>query len=182
MLKAESSPKNGLASEAPLAGRRMVRIAGLEPARLAALPPQSSVSANSTISALACVAEAHRKMICEPTFTSAQRRLGLNNEAGRSLKSKRIEVTIRTAPGVYGPRLSQAQRSANRPPTIFQHDSACRHAAAGTAAVRTVEGRVHERSRAPLCVYGDGSSHCHPRQCCGWVVLKSLPRSLPKSN
>src|SRR5438094_3370462 len=29
----------------------MVRIAGLEPARLAALPPQSSVSANSTISA-----------------------------------------------------------------------------------------------------------------------------------
>src|SRR2546429_4051678 len=29
----------------------LVRIAGLEPARLAALPPQSSVSANSTISA-----------------------------------------------------------------------------------------------------------------------------------
>ena len=31
--------------------KKMVRIAGLEPARLAALPPQSSVSANSTISA-----------------------------------------------------------------------------------------------------------------------------------
>src|SRR5947207_15921321 len=31
--------------------RKLVRIAGLEPARLAALPPQSSVSANSTISA-----------------------------------------------------------------------------------------------------------------------------------
>jgi hypothetical protein len=30
----------------------MVRITGLEPVRLAALPPQSSVSANSTISAL----------------------------------------------------------------------------------------------------------------------------------
>src|SRR5438045_6790891 len=30
---------------------KLVRIAGLEPARLAALPPQSSVSANSTISA-----------------------------------------------------------------------------------------------------------------------------------
>src|SRR5438046_10546661 len=29
----------------------LVRIAGLEPARLAVLPPQSSVSANSTISA-----------------------------------------------------------------------------------------------------------------------------------
>ena len=29
----------------------MVRIAGLEPAHLAALPPQSSVSANSTICA-----------------------------------------------------------------------------------------------------------------------------------
>src|SRR5437867_12602436 len=35
---------------AELAGK-LVRIAGLEPARLAALPPQSSVSANSTISA-----------------------------------------------------------------------------------------------------------------------------------
>src|SRR5437867_2493228 len=31
--------------------KELVRIAGLEPARLAALPPQSSVSANSTISA-----------------------------------------------------------------------------------------------------------------------------------
>ena len=31
--------------------KKLVRIAGLEPARLAALPPQSSVSANSTISA-----------------------------------------------------------------------------------------------------------------------------------
>ena len=31
--------------------KQLVRIAGLEPARLAALPPQSSVSANSTISA-----------------------------------------------------------------------------------------------------------------------------------
>src|SRR5437879_1831474 len=31
--------------------KNLVRIAGLEPARLAALPPQSSVSANSTISA-----------------------------------------------------------------------------------------------------------------------------------
>jgi hypothetical protein len=29
----------------------MVRLAGLEPARVAPLPPQSSVSANSTISA-----------------------------------------------------------------------------------------------------------------------------------
>src|SRR5256885_17216197 len=35
-------------SKAP---KKLVRIAGLEPARLAALPPQSSVSANSTISA-----------------------------------------------------------------------------------------------------------------------------------
>src|SRR6266704_1363942 len=35
-------------SETP---KKVVRIAGLEPARLAALPPQSSVSANSTISA-----------------------------------------------------------------------------------------------------------------------------------
>ncbi len=33
----------------------VVRIAGLEPARLAALPPQSSVSANSTISALGSI-------------------------------------------------------------------------------------------------------------------------------
>src|SRR5436190_9755295 len=32
-------------------GRRLVRVAGLEPARLSALPPQSSVSANSTIRA-----------------------------------------------------------------------------------------------------------------------------------
>jgi hypothetical protein len=30
---------------------KVVRIAGVEPARLAALPPQSSVSANSTICA-----------------------------------------------------------------------------------------------------------------------------------
>ncbi|MDB6064154.1 MAG: hypothetical protein JWR26_362 [Pedosphaera sp.] len=30
----------------------MVRLAGLEPARVTPLPPQSSVSANSTISAL----------------------------------------------------------------------------------------------------------------------------------
>ena len=30
---------------------KMVRLAGLEPARVAPLPPQSSVSANSTISA-----------------------------------------------------------------------------------------------------------------------------------
>src|ERR1043166_5276630 len=32
-------------------GRKMVRIAGLEPARVTPLPPQSSVSANSTICA-----------------------------------------------------------------------------------------------------------------------------------
>ena len=36
-----------------LENKGMVRLAGLEPARLAALPPQSSVSANSTISAAA---------------------------------------------------------------------------------------------------------------------------------
>jgi hypothetical protein len=32
-------------------GGKMVRLAGLEPARVTPLPPQSSVSANSTISA-----------------------------------------------------------------------------------------------------------------------------------
>jgi hypothetical protein len=32
--------------------KRLVRLAGLEPARVTPLPPQSSVSANSTISAL----------------------------------------------------------------------------------------------------------------------------------
>ena len=35
--------------------KNLVRIAGLEPARLAALPPQSSVSANSTICAPALI-------------------------------------------------------------------------------------------------------------------------------
>jgi hypothetical protein len=34
-----------------IAGNEVVRIAGLEPAHLSALPPQSSVSANSTICA-----------------------------------------------------------------------------------------------------------------------------------
>ena len=36
----------------PVPGKKLVRLAGLEPARLSPLPPQSSVSANSTISAL----------------------------------------------------------------------------------------------------------------------------------
>src|SRR5271170_2062032 len=35
----------------------LVRLAGLEPARVTPLPPQSSVSANSTISALAAINE-----------------------------------------------------------------------------------------------------------------------------
>src|SRR5438105_653311 len=48
--KSKSSMKSRdlTASKTP---KKLVRIAGLEPARLAALPPQSSVSANSTISA-----------------------------------------------------------------------------------------------------------------------------------
>ena len=37
--------------------KKVVRIAGLEPARIAPLPPQSSVSANSTICATACYYE-----------------------------------------------------------------------------------------------------------------------------
>src|SRR5881394_3723436 len=39
---------------------KVVRIAGLEPARLTALPPQSSVSANSTICATGGVMKQHR--------------------------------------------------------------------------------------------------------------------------
>ena len=38
----------------------LVRLAGLEPARVSPLPPQSSVSANSTISATGYVIEAVR--------------------------------------------------------------------------------------------------------------------------
>jgi hypothetical protein len=37
--------------ECPVLQGKVVRIAGLEPAHLSALPPQSSVSANSTICA-----------------------------------------------------------------------------------------------------------------------------------
>src|SRR6266566_6254512 len=37
--------------------KKMVRIAGLEPARVAPLPPQSSVSANSTI----CAQDSHNE-------------------------------------------------------------------------------------------------------------------------
>src|SRR6185503_21164304 len=43
--------KSPIKSRVWTASKKLVRIAGLEPARLAALPPQSSVSANSTISA-----------------------------------------------------------------------------------------------------------------------------------
>jgi hypothetical protein len=54
-----SSPDSGVicvvsVSEAPefsISEGKLVRLAGLEPARLSPLPPQSSVSANSTISA-----------------------------------------------------------------------------------------------------------------------------------
>jgi hypothetical protein len=45
-------PSNS-AQEKYFMGKFLVRIAGLEPAHLAALPPQSSVSANSTICATA---------------------------------------------------------------------------------------------------------------------------------
>ena len=38
--------------------RELVRLAGLEPARVTPLPPQSSVSANSTISAFNALNEA----------------------------------------------------------------------------------------------------------------------------
>jgi hypothetical protein len=43
--------KTWVASAESYSSGKVVRIAGLEPARLAALPPQSSVSANSTICA-----------------------------------------------------------------------------------------------------------------------------------
>ena len=44
--------------------KTLVRLAGLEPARLAPLPPQSSVSANSTISAPSDNPQ-HAKVICK---------------------------------------------------------------------------------------------------------------------
>src|SRR5580700_3063012 len=44
---------------------KVVRIAGLEPARLAALPPQSSVSANSTISATRAAYSARCRLRCK---------------------------------------------------------------------------------------------------------------------
>ena len=49
----------------------MVRIAGLEPARLAALPPQSSVSANSTISATRHKLK-HQKLRTQADFGSLE--------------------------------------------------------------------------------------------------------------
>src|SRR5437762_14051414 len=49
--KTTRSPIKSSVSAISKAPKKLVRIAGLEPARLAALPPQSSVSANSTISA-----------------------------------------------------------------------------------------------------------------------------------
>jgi hypothetical protein len=53
---------------------KLVRIAGLEPACLAALPPQSSVSANSTICALG-------RIIKQPAPPKARR---FSGPAGRS--------------------------------------------------------------------------------------------------
>jgi hypothetical protein len=50
-----------------LFGRELVRLAGLEPARLSPLPPQSSVSANSTISATVGT----RQFAQEPSKTQA---------------------------------------------------------------------------------------------------------------
>src|SRR5438034_9260866 len=69
----------------------LVRIAGLEPARLAALPPQSSVSANSTICAHGNVSSgiqsfsgltSHRK---EPVLTSVLTR------SAKSTRGKRFQ-------------------------------------------------------------------------------------------
>src|SRR5438445_3547409 len=51
--------------------KKLVRIAGLEPARLAALPPQSSVSANSTISATRHKLK-HQKLRTQADFGSLE--------------------------------------------------------------------------------------------------------------
>src|SRR5881398_349751 len=49
---------------------KMVRLAGLEPARIAPLPPQSSVSANSTITAQ-CALPIHQSLSASNVFFCA---------------------------------------------------------------------------------------------------------------
>ena len=73
--------------------RKMVRIAGLEPARVAPLPPQSSVSANSTICA----------------YT-------VSNEAAN--RPQRKPILVRTPPVLALAKCPQSQRTcAHREPT-----------------------------------------------------------------
>ena len=50
--KATKTPIKSVKNSGRENREKLVRIAGLEPARVAPLPPQSSVSANSTICAL----------------------------------------------------------------------------------------------------------------------------------
>jgi hypothetical protein len=63
-MKADKSPTRLRVLSKKKLFEKMVRIAGLEPARVAPLPPQSSVSANSTISA-------HGSVILPNTGTEA---------------------------------------------------------------------------------------------------------------
>ena len=66
----------------------MVRLAGLEPARVTPLPPQSSVSANSTISATAsneAVLQPVRKAIYLPVRYRAQKFIFFRLMTGVSL-------------------------------------------------------------------------------------------------
>ena len=68
----------------------MVRTAGLEPAHLAALPPQSSVSANSTT----CAATSHNEPIPTPG-----RKIKLDQPTGS------VQLSRRPRPPVIGCRI-----------------------------------------------------------------------------
>src|ERR1041385_2300466 len=83
------------APELLICSAKMVRIAGLEPARVAPLPPQSSVSANSTICAHGCPLMNQRRTSCArrnwPTKMdcSAERGMELSAEP-----NERIQVCV----------------------------------------------------------------------------------------
>ena len=69
----------------------MVRIAGLEPARLAALPPQSSVSANSTICAHGSHNEAAARTPRKPNQLAQTHRFGQYKLGGYEPSQKALQ-------------------------------------------------------------------------------------------
>jgi hypothetical protein len=90
----------------------MVRLAGLEPARIAPLPPQSSVSANSTISATAGMS-------------------GPINEAGRpSIRKSNPAMLITLHYGVAAQKTAQPITGSDilllKHDTLESHGPACR--------------------------------------------------------